>query len=66
MAKLRRDKSRRQDVGQPARFENTEVIYTIVVSGYLPQLFFALRLEDEGIPGLERSLHRIRNVHTLD
>ena len=66
MAKLRPNEVHRQDVGRPARFENAEVIYTIVVSGYLPQLFLALEPDDEEIPGLERSLHRVGNVHTLD
>ena len=65
-AKLCLEKSHRQDVGRLARFENAKVIYTIVVSGYLLQLFFALQPDNEGIPGLERNLHKIGNVHTLD
>ena len=63
---LHLDKSRGQDVGQLAKFENAKVIYMIVVSRFFPQLFFALRPDDEGILGLECHLHRIGNVHTLD
>ena len=42
------------------------MIYTVVIRGNLPQLLFALRPNNERVPGLESSLHRVGNVHTLD